>query len=62
MIQDLLSYTDYVIRDADSNDTENNNGVTAVPQKYTHGELSKKINYIIGALRFLWCPYPLPIL
>ena len=26
--------TDYVIRDADSNDTENNNGVTAVPQKY----------------------------
>ena len=22
----------------------------------------KKINYIIGALRFLWCPYPLPIL
>ena len=34
--------TDYVIRDADSNDTENNNGVTAVPQKYTHGELSKE--------------------
>ena len=34
--------TDYVIRDADSNDTENNNGVTAVPQKYAHGELSKE--------------------
>ena len=41
--------TDYVIRDADSNDTENNNGVTAVPQKYTHGELSKE-NQL-----YYWC-------
>ena len=37
--------TDYVIRDADSNDTENNNGVTAVPQKYTHGSIILLVHY-----------------
>ena len=31
--------TDYIIDDTNRNNMENNNGVTAVPQKYTHGEL-----------------------
>lgn len=28
--------TDYIIDDTNRNNMENNNGVTAVPQKYTH--------------------------
>lgn len=54
--------TDYVIRDADSNDTENNNGLLPYRRNIHMENFQKKINYIIGALRFLWCPYPLPIL
>lgn len=41
--------TDYIIDDTNRNNMENNNGVTAVPQKYTHGELSKK-NQV-----YYWC-------
>ena len=41
--------TDYIIDDTNRNNMENNNGVTAVPQKYTHGELSKE-NQI-----YYWC-------
>lgn len=33
--------TDYIIDDTNKNDRDNN-GVTAIPQKYTHGELSKE--------------------
>ncbi len=41
--------TDYIIDDTNRNNMENNNGVTAVPQKYTHGELSKE-NQV-----YYWC-------
>lgn len=41
--------TDYIINDTNRNNMENNNGVTAVPQKYTHGELSKE-NQV-----YYWC-------
>ena len=41
--------TDYIIDDTNKNDMENNNGVTAIPQKYTHGELSKE-NQV-----YYWC-------
>lgn len=41
--------TDYIIDDTSINGAENNNGVTAVPQKYTHGELSKE-NQV-----YYWC-------
>ena len=41
--------TDYIIDDTNRNNMENNNGVTAVPQKYTHGELSKE------NLVYYWC-------
>lgn len=41
--------TDYIIDDTNKNDMENNNGVTAIPQKYTHGELSKE-NQV-----YCWC-------
>ena len=41
--------TDYIIDDTNRNGTENNNGVTAVPQKYTHGELTKE-NQV-----YYWC-------
>lgn len=41
--------TDYIIDGANRNDMENNNGVTAIPQKYTHGELSKE-NQV-----YYWC-------
>lgn len=34
--------TDYIIDGTNKNDMEDNNGVTAIPQKYTHGELSKE--------------------
>ncbi len=39
--------TDYVIRDADSNDTENNNGVTAVPQKICTWRTFKRKSIIL---------------
>lgn len=51
--------TDYVIRDADSNDTENNNGVTAVPQKYTHGELSKENQLYYWCITILMVSLPI---
>lgn len=41
--------TDYIIDDTNKNDMEDNNGVTATPQKYTHGELSKE-NQV-----YYWC-------
>lgn len=41
--------TDYIIDDTNKNDMEDNNGVTAIPQKYTHGELSKE-NQV-----YYWC-------
>lgn len=41
--------TDYIIDETNRSDMENNNGVTAVPQKYTHGELSKE-NQV-----YYWC-------
>lgn len=41
--------TDYIIDDTNKNDREDNNGVTAIPQKYTHGELSKE-NQV-----YYWC-------
>ena len=41
--------TDYIIDDTNRNNMENNNEVTAVPQKYTHGELSKE-NQV-----YYWC-------
>lgn len=41
--------TDYIIDDTNRNGSENNNGVTAVPQKYTHGDLSKE-NQL-----YYWC-------
>lgn len=41
--------TDYIIDDTNRNNMENNNGVTAVPQKYTHGELSKENQ------TYYWC-------
>ena len=41
--------TDHIIDDTNRNNMENNNGVTAVPQKYTHGELSKE-NQV-----YYWC-------
>ena len=51
--------TDYVIRDADSNDTENNNGVTAVPQKYAHGELSKENQLYYWCITILMVSLPI---
>lgn len=41
--------TDYIIDDTNKNDMKDNNGVTAIPQKYTHGELSKE-NQV-----YYWC-------
>ena len=41
--------TDYIIDDTNKNNMEDNNGVTAIPQKYTHGELSKE-NQV-----YYWC-------
>lgn len=41
--------TDYIIDDTNKNDREDNNGVTAIPKKYTHGELSKE-NQV-----YYWC-------
>lgn len=41
--------TDYIIDDTNITAAENNNGVTAVPQKYTYGELTKE-NQI-----YYWC-------
>lgn len=41
--------TDYIIDDTNRNGSENNNGVTAVPQKYTHGDLSKENRL------YYWC-------
>ncbi len=41
--------TDYIIDDTSINGAENNNGVTAIPQKYTHGDLTKE-NQV-----YYWC-------
>ena len=41
--------TDYIIDDTNLSGAKNNNGVTAVPQKYTYGELTKE-NQI-----YYWC-------
>lgn len=41
--------TDYIIDDTNKNNMEDNNGVTVIPQKYTHGELSKE-NQV-----YYWC-------
>ena len=51
--------TDYVISDADSNDAENNNGVTAVPKKYTHGELSKENKLYYWCITILMVSLPI---
>lgn len=51
--------TDYIIDDTNRNNMENNNGVTAVPQKYTHGELSKENQVYYWCITILMASLPI---